>query len=174
MQNQEILTLIRKTKVDALYAMKSYYNASARYENYNRIVGSFVIALSAIVGTSIFVSIAKSPELKYKVLAGLLAIAATVLSSLQTFLKFDERSQNFRIFGNKFRAIKVKVQEAEHKYLAGLLNDREAIESASKLREETSEVIKGAPVISERDYIKAKNGVKNGESEYTEEELLKT
>ena len=54
MSNQEILTLVRKTKVDALYATKSYYNASARYEIYHRIVGSFVIALSAIVDSKMW------------------------------------------------------------------------------------------------------------------------
>lgn len=89
----------------------THYGAAKRLGNYGRIFGVPVIVITAIVGASAFASIlAESVPLYAKLIAGLCSLAATVLSSLQTFFKFSERSEKHRLFGAKFGAVRRELE----------------------------------------------------------------
>lgn len=79
--------------------------------HYGRVFGVPVIIITAIVGASAFASIlAETVPLYAKLIAGLCSLAATVLSSLQTFFKFSERSEKHRIFAAKFGSVRRELE----------------------------------------------------------------
>ena len=89
----------------------SHYDAAKRLGHYGRVFGVPVIIITAIVGASAFASIlAETVPLYAKLIAGLCSLAATVLSSLQTFFKFSERSEKHRIFAAKFGSVRRELE----------------------------------------------------------------
>ena len=89
----------------------SHYAAAARLGRYGRFFGVPVIIITALISASAVGSIlAQTIPLYAKVITGLCSVAATVLSSLQTFFKFSERSEKHRMFGAKFGAIRRELE----------------------------------------------------------------
>ena len=89
----------------------SHYAAAARLQAYGRIFGVPVIIITAVISASAFASIlAQTIPLNAKVITGLCSVAATVLSSLQTFFRFSERSEKHRMFGAKFGALRRELE----------------------------------------------------------------
>lgn len=89
----------------------SHYGAAERLGNYGRVFGVPVIIITAVVGASAFASIlSQTVPLCAKLIVGLCSLAATVLSSLQTFFKFSERSEKHRIFAAKFGSIRRELE----------------------------------------------------------------
>lgn len=92
-------------------AQFSHYGAARRLGNYGRIFGVPVIIITAIVGASAFASILfQTVPFAAKMIAGLCSLVATVLSSLQTFFKFSERSEKHRIFAAKFGSVRRELE----------------------------------------------------------------
>jgi len=68
----------------------AHYDLAEAYKNRHRLFGIAVVFVSAIVGTSVFASLGKSPVPWIQFCTGLLSVAAVVLAALQTFLGFAE------------------------------------------------------------------------------------
>jgi len=80
-------------------------------------IGAPVILITAVVGTSVFASVAaEAISIQAKVIVGLLSVIAAVLSSLQTFFKFSERAEKHRAFAARFGAVR---RELETLYAEG-------------------------------------------------------
>lgn len=99
------------------WAKRARETQAAQYEMANRLgrrsqwLGVPVIVITAIVGTSVFASISQEVvSLEAKIVVGLLSVAATVLSSLQTFFKLSERAEKHRQCGSKFGAIRRELE----------------------------------------------------------------
>lgn len=88
----------------------AHYRAAQRYRMYNYFLGIPVIALTSIVGTSVFATLAKSQEGRIQLAVGMLSVAAAVLASLQTFLKLPERSELHRVAGARYAALARDIQ----------------------------------------------------------------
>jgi len=71
--------------------------AARYYDKWHYRFGIQTIALSAIVGTSVFASLEDLGGQDWKIILGLVSIisAATALSGLQTFLNFGARAETF-------------------------------------------------------------------------------
>ena len=76
-------------------AQSAYYETAEKLHRQNYWLGIPVIVVSSVVGTAIFADWSKSGALKWAV--GSISIAAAILASLQTFLKFGE---NATLHGN--------------------------------------------------------------------------
>lgn len=90
--------------------------ASRYYEKLNLKLGIPTVALTAIVGASIFGTIQKSalPEkaaLWVGVTAGFLSLASLVLSSLQTFLGFGNRASGHKAAADRLGELAKEAQE---------------------------------------------------------------
>jgi len=67
--------------------------------------------ITAIVGTSVFASIAaQAISVEAKVVVGLLSVLAAVLSSLQTFFKYSERAEKHRAFAARFGSVRRELE----------------------------------------------------------------
>jgi hypothetical protein len=83
----------------------AHYLSADHFARWSRWLGIPVIALSAIVGTSVFATLQKQPEVWVQISVGLGSVAAAVLASLQTFLGYSERAEKHRVAGAKYGAI---------------------------------------------------------------------
>lgn len=89
----------------------AHRRACTRSEYSGRVIGSTVVLLSAVVGTSVFATIESSPSLGFRIGAGLLSIAAAVIAALQTFLKFDARAAGHRETSAKYGALRRELDQ---------------------------------------------------------------
>lgn len=89
----------------------SHYEAASKMDAKNYILGVFVIALTAIVGTSVFATLAEEPHFWAKIIVGLISLLATILSAMQTFLRFSERAQIHRKSGAKFGSLLAEIEQ---------------------------------------------------------------
>jgi hypothetical protein len=90
------LGLIDSWQQRARTNQKAHYIVAERLHRRNYQFGVPVIILSAIVGTSVFATLAKDVGLWSRVAVGGVSIAVTVLSALQTFFRFTERAEQHR------------------------------------------------------------------------------
>ncbi len=88
--------------------------AARRLDRYRYWLGVPATALSAIVGTSVFASLADDGQIDtvIRILVGLIAILAAVLASLQTTYNFASRADNHRSAGVRYKNV---VRELEEK-----------------------------------------------------------
>lgn len=68
-------------------------------------LGVPAVVLSTLVGTSVFATVQKQPELWLQLSVGLASVLAALLTSLQTFLGYSERAERHRIAGAKYGAL---------------------------------------------------------------------
>jgi hypothetical protein len=61
--------------------------------------------LSTLVGTSVFATIQKRPEVWLQIAVGLGSVAAALMASLQTFLGYSERAEKHRVAGAKYGSL---------------------------------------------------------------------
>lgn len=109
----------------------SHYDAAKKLRNHGQNLGIPVIIITAVLGASAFGSIlTETVPLFAKLIAGLLGLAAAILSSLQTFFKFSERSEKHKVCAAKYGAIR---RELEFFHTQGNITDAELKEIRLKL-----------------------------------------
>lgn len=86
-------------------SQRGHYLAALHFTRINYFFGIPVIALSTIVGTSVFASLQDQPALWLQIIIGMLSMVAAVLASLQTFLSYGSRAEKHRIAGAKYGAL---------------------------------------------------------------------
>jgi hypothetical protein len=84
---------------------RAHYLSAAHFGRRKYWLGVPSATLSVVVGTSVFATIAKQPELWVQITVGLASVAAAVLAGLQTFLGYAERAEKHRLAGAKYGAL---------------------------------------------------------------------
>jgi hypothetical protein len=84
---------------------RAHYLSVAHYSRKSYWFGIPVIALSTVVGTSVFATLQSQLQLWLQIAVGLASVLAAVMASLQTFLGFAERAEKHRIAGAKYGAL---------------------------------------------------------------------
>jgi hypothetical protein len=74
-------------------------------------LGIPALTLSALVGTAVFATVQKQPELWLQITAGFASVAAAILAVLQTFLGYPERAEKHRIAGAKYGALRRELEQ---------------------------------------------------------------
>ena len=83
----------------------AHYVSADHFGKRKYLLGIPAVILSALVGTTVFASLQSQPELWLQITVGLASVAAALLTSLQTFLGYSERSEKHRIAGAKYGAV---------------------------------------------------------------------
>lgn len=113
--NEAQTKLVTVWETDFRLICHAHYDAAVRAARKNYQLGIPVVVLSAIVGSAIFISLEKDPNVYFKIFVGLLSLSSVVLASLQTFLKWSERAEKHREAGARFGALLKEVEQ--HKAL---------------------------------------------------------
>lgn len=105
---QLLLAWIRRARESQF----AHYEQATRLRRGSTLLGVPVIVITAIVGTTVFSSIAENATSAWvKIVVGLLSVSASVLSSLQTFMKLSEKAEQHRIFGARYGGIRRKLEQ---------------------------------------------------------------
>lgn len=140
---EESRELIRGWLIHARKSWKKHEEAARRLESQYRRVGVASVALSAVVGTSLFASLEASYEPWVRIIAGLLSLSASVLASLITFHRYEERVEKHRAAAVSYKAALRKL-ETMHTMLDGQTLDQE---SSNRIQSELDALEKSAPVV---------------------------
>src|SRR5262249_21252379 len=126
------------------------YECAKPLDRMNVWFGIPVVALSTIVGTSVFASLGETnPDLRLRILVGLISVLAAVLSGLQTFLRFSERAEKHRSVVAKYGAIR---REMEQAIASGELNGPNGKDILDSLRAKMDALAAEAPATPQRIY----------------------
>jgi hypothetical protein len=89
----------------------AHYQMADTLESRGRFLGVPVILLTALIGTGVLASVATDviPN-GSKIVAGLLSLAASVLSSLQTFFNYSDRAEKHRNSAARFGVVRRKLE----------------------------------------------------------------
>jgi hypothetical protein len=91
----------------------SHYDAAEVLGRWHGRLGLPVVVLSAVVGTSLFASLAASDpttSVVVRVIAGAVSLAAAALGSVQTFLKYSEKAEKHRSAAARYGAIRRELE----------------------------------------------------------------
>jgi hypothetical protein len=93
-------------------AMIAHYESANWFSRLNYFFGIPVVALSTIVGTSVFATLQKQVAPSIQLAVGMISVLAAVLASLQTFLRFSDRSTKHHAAASDYESVKRQIQEA--------------------------------------------------------------
>jgi hypothetical protein len=86
-------------------AQKAHFISADHFGRKRYWLGIPAVALSTLVGTSVFATLQKQPDAWIQISVGLGSVFAGLLISLQTFLGYAERAEKHRIVGAKYGAL---------------------------------------------------------------------
>ena len=102
----ELLAAADKGRRDCQVVGRAYYLCSESLSRQNKLLGIPAAIFSAIVGTTIFSTLQTESYFVLKIVTGLIAISAVILTALQTFLNPLKESERHRTAGGKFLTMK--------------------------------------------------------------------
>ena len=134
---------------DCTFSAKRHFNASSRWEKCHYWVGLPSTLLAGLSGISAFND--------YPIMAGILAISSTALTSILTFLKPSERSEHHKSMGNQYLSLRNKARlfrEFEINYTS-----EANIAKINDLSNQRDELNSSAVNTSNSDYKKAQKDI---------------
>jgi len=75
---------------------KTNYEAAHVYRKRYSQLGIPLVILTAVVGTGIFGTLEKSASVAWRVAVGVLSVLTTILTAIQTFLRYGEKAEKHR------------------------------------------------------------------------------
>jgi hypothetical protein len=87
-----------------------HYVCANHFSRLNYYFGIPTIVLTTVVGTAVFASLDRPDIADFKILIGLVSVLAAVLSSLQTFLGFQERSAKHRTTSAGYGSVRRRLE----------------------------------------------------------------
>jgi len=106
-----IVQLLRDWARRAGASSDAHYELASRLSRANIRFGVPVIALTTAVGTSVFATLQHQVNTALRVLVGITSVIAAVLASLQTFLRFGERSEKHRAAAEAWASLRREIDE---------------------------------------------------------------
>jgi hypothetical protein len=152
-----VLQLLRDWNDRAAASAETHYAIAGRLGSYNVLLGVPVVILTTFVGTSVFATLQHNVATVLRVIVGFVSVVAAVLASLQTFLRFSERSEKHRAAAEKWSAVRREIAEmlALHPdYLAVHGDPKQYLDN---LRRRMDEISAQAPEMGDRSWARAQD-----------------
>ena len=136
---------------------RAHYLAADHNSALYRYFGIPVIVITAVVGTTIFGTLNENPDPIWRIITGLILLAGTILSSLQTSLGFAQIAEKHKAAGQVYRAVWRRFGMFCLKYAQGTPDQRQAaFDELQKIVESLDEMPREFPTVLDRFYEKAK------------------
>lgn len=87
-------------------AQIAYTRAATTLENWHYLLGVSIIVLSTLAGASLLAT-----DFYLKVASSIVSIGAAVLAGFQTFYRFSERAERFRVIGAKYGELRMELEQ---------------------------------------------------------------
>ncbi|MBQ8280460.1 MAG: SLATT domain-containing protein [Roseburia sp.] len=170
---ENVIKQLRQFRTDAIYEKKKHYNAADRKRGYYKFISISQIVLNAITGTALLPVVFGEGSKAAEVIALGCTIVATILASIQKIGDYENQSQGNSKAGDMYLRISKKINLVLNLIKDEVLSKQEIINKAEEIQREISEAneIGSQFPTNNGDYKKAQASVKNGDENYTEEEL---
>jgi hypothetical protein len=151
-----VLDLLRDWQRRAAASAEANYSVAQRLAKHNIRLGIPVVALTTLIGTSVFATLEENVAVEWRIIIGVLSALAAVLASLQTFLRFPERAEKHRAAGEQWSAVRREIAQmlALHPtYLASRGDPKSYLDD---LRRRMDEIASQSPEMPDRDWARAR------------------
>ncbi|MBX3333702.1 MAG: SLATT domain-containing protein [Nitrospira sp.] len=143
---------------DSLYSAKGHFEAARFWGNLHLWLGIPAAALAAIASGTAF-----KEEV---IIAGILALAASILSAISTFLNPSERSQIHHQAGAKHNSLRNRVRIFREIDLKSGVEQGALVTSLKEMAEERDSLNMSNPQIPKFAFRRARRGIEAGEAIY--------
>jgi len=92
-------------------AQQAHYESATRFARLNYWLGVPAIALSAVVGTSVFAALGKETAISIKIAIGVASVTAAILMALQTFLNYPQRAEKHRSVATRYGTMRREIEK---------------------------------------------------------------
>lgn len=154
MESNDQIGVLLHWLINAKRASSAHHFTANWYRAKYQVLGTLVILLTIIAGSSVlidFSSLVRLPLTLINTLTGILIIFAGALSSIQTFMRFDEHATRHKDAGAAYNRIKRKIDimiiQAKHETIS--------IEELDKLKSELDSLGKFTPLVIDSIWKKA-------------------
>ena len=154
----KLITEAFRIEEDTEHSAKGHYNAASRWGRYHLWIGLPSAVFAAIAGGTAFNNM---PEL-----AGTLAILSTALTTILTFLKPSEHSENHKAVAGQYLSVRNPARifrEIEMESSDDMVFHKKRLIELARNRDELNHA---SPAIARRDYELAKKDIDDGLSQY--------
>lgn len=140
---------------------RAHFEAAKYYERLHLTIGIPTVIISALLGTTVFANLQYSDVNWVKFLLAVLSVTMIALSSLQTFLKYSERSERHRTAAVQLGEVRRELEELLA-FSAETPIDKAVVDV---LRKKWNSVDRQAPTIPTNIYVRVELFVKHEEIE---------
>ena len=149
MSAERILETLKKWHTRIRATHKGYYKDAARLAAQQQKLGIIVVFFTAIVGTSVFASLATdNPSAWMKVITGIVSVFAVVLAAVQTYLNYPAKQVIHVLAATQLSSLKKRIEEQLS--VGGSEDELKAF--MHEIRTEWDAITHGAPLMSEATY----------------------
>jgi hypothetical protein len=140
----DLLTKVHQYRQLAIHKDNAHYDMALKLRKRHTWLGVPVIVTTAVVSTAIFATLEAEPAIGWKVVTGLISVAAAVLAGLQTFFNFAEQAQRHQASAIGYSRLRRHLEQFELRLgatdpsrskhleeLAGLSDELDHLEGAS-------------------------------------------
>jgi hypothetical protein len=137
---------------------ETHYAMANRLSSSNIVLGVPVVVLTTFVGASVFATLQENVATGLRIFVGVVSVLAAVLASLQTFLRFGERTEKHRVAAEKWAAIRREITEMLALHPTYLASRGDPKDYLDKLRTRMDEVSTQSPEMPDRRWGRALAG----------------
>ncbi|MBB6600329.1 SLATT domain-containing protein [Luteimonas sp. MC1825] len=136
----------------------AHSKAAANDARRHKAFGIPVVIVTTIVGTAVFSSLGEPPERGWTIVAGVLSVAAAILSGLQTFLGYAASAERHRVSALKYGTLRRELEQflEDPPQIPGALT-----QFADEFRSRWDAVDELAPPLPQKMYRKAEQQLEN-------------
>jgi hypothetical protein len=134
------------------------FDAATYYGKLGKRFGVPVVIASSVVSSAIFATLGKSEYASIQIAAGLISLTATVLSALQTFLNYSERSSGHKNAAVGYGDLRTEVQVLMATDLSAIADLDKKIDS---IRTRWNALDKSSPTLPAWIYAAAEKAVRD-------------
>jgi hypothetical protein len=109
----DLLEKIRQYRQLAIHKDNAHYDMALKLRKRHTWLGVPVIVTTAVVSTAIFTTLESEPDIEWKVVTGLISVAAAVLAGLQTFFNFAEQAQRHQASAIGYSRLRRRLEQFE-------------------------------------------------------------
>jgi transcriptional regulator with GAF, ATPase, and Fis domain len=142
-------------RVRARRKARAHYLAAKRNSRMHSMLGVPIVAISTVVGSTVFATLSKDPSTGWKIATGLLSLAAAVMAAIQTFFRHSELAEKHRSSAASYASLRRNFDVFQLR-LAGEAADREQhLDALKTIIENLDQLERESPDIPDQFYDQA-------------------
>ena len=169
---EHVIKQLKQVRTDAVLGKKKHYNAADRKRKYDKYVSIGQIVINALTGTALLPVVFGQGNKIAEIVALLLAIMAMILSGVQKKQDYEKQAQGNTEVADMYLDIAKRTNFTICKIADGIISNEDITKRTEELlcRIDKANKLGAQFSTNNKDYQMAREGILNGEEDYTEED----